>query len=247
MLCEWWWGFYRSPAANSFHLPDSRRLGPSSLFFFPHGPRLDFPVRDIWENSLLLIQFSNHFHVRALLTLTWLSENSTLHICYFLSSRRKTVRVRCQGGYMVIHLSGVHPLENPCGSSLVCIFIWTATVVFQHDSSPPLHFKRNTIRKNLSADNAAVYSDDTNQHVLFVVSDERPRLRSGLPRTSVTTREWQRVSYSSGLWAKLLLCGYKTAEQLLLNGQLSHIVCGSIWSNCLCKKKRVMCVCMFVC
>lgn len=142
MLCEWWWGFYRSPAANSFHLPDSRRLGPSSLFFFPHGPRLDFPVRDIWENSLLLIQFSNHFHVRALLTLTWLSENSTLHICYFLSSRRKTVRVRCQGGYMVIHLSGVHPLENPCGSSLVCIFIWTATVVFQHDSSPPSSFQK---------------------------------------------------------------------------------------------------------
>lgn len=26
---------------------------------------------------------------------------------------------------MVIHLSGMHPLENVCGSRLVCIFIWT--------------------------------------------------------------------------------------------------------------------------
>lgn len=37
----------------------------------------------------------------------------------------KTVWVYCHEGYIAIHLSGMHPLENLCSSRLVCIFIWT--------------------------------------------------------------------------------------------------------------------------
>lgn len=36
VLCEWW-SFYRRPAANSFHLPNSGWLRLRLVFFFPHG------------------------------------------------------------------------------------------------------------------------------------------------------------------------------------------------------------------
>lgn len=79
---------------------------------------------DIWEKSLLLIQFSNHLHVRALLTLTCFSEGSTRISALIFREKTMWVHVS-QGGYMVIHFSGMCPLENLCCSRLVCILIWT--------------------------------------------------------------------------------------------------------------------------
>lgn len=84
MLGEWW-TFYRNPAANSFHLLSSCCLRLEALVFLPSQPRLS--MCDILEKSLLLIQFSNHLHVTALLTLTCLSENSTHISVVFLKAK----------------------------------------------------------------------------------------------------------------------------------------------------------------
>lgn len=128
-----------------------------------------------------LIQFSNHLHVRTLSTLTCFSGNSSLIYLFFTSE--KAMWVYCQGDYMVIHLSGMHPLENLCSSRLICVFSFgplsqTRISTWQLKAVPLFFFffhelsSHNSLKPYLmDAANAAIYSNNTNQHVLFLISD----------------------------------------------------------------------------
>lgn len=205
MLGEWW-SFYRRAAANSFHLHvDScfSSLTASSL-----------SMCDIWE-----------FAFDSILKITFMWEHYRPSHAPLKTLQGETMWVDCQRGYIVIQLSVMHPLETLCGSRLVCIFIWTPQTdpyfTMTAKGRPPL--SNNSYKTGFNWCNKC--SNLFQQHkLLSLVSDKRPWLRSSLPRTSVTTGEWQRVSYSSGLWAQTLHCGYKAAEQSLLNRQLSSIV-----------------------
>lgn len=115
-----WWTFYRNPAANSFHLLNSRCLRPEALVFLPSQRRLsmcdildEFAFDSIFKSLACDGSIDPHMSLWKL--------NS--HICCF--PRGKTMWVHCQGGCMVRHFSGMHPSENLCGSRLVCIFIWS--------------------------------------------------------------------------------------------------------------------------
>lgn len=116
MLCEWW-SFYRSPAANSFHLPNSRWLRLRLLFSFPHGlvsPCViferrvcfwfNFQITGMWEHY-----GSSHVSLKTQLT-------------YLFFSLRETCVSYNQGGYMVIHLSGMHPLKKIYVAQGWCVF-----------------------------------------------------------------------------------------------------------------------------
>lgn len=125
----------------------------------------------------------------------------------------------------------VYPLGYPCSSELCILVCFSqADLHFNIIYIPSPDFMSSYISRNINLKpylsciaNAAVCSNNTDPLVSSLISDQRPQLRSSRPRASVTTWEWQRVSHSSGAWAKLSVTA-ATAEQFVLNVQLSVIV-----------------------
>lgn len=169
------------------------------------------------RKSLLFIQFWNHFHVRTLMTVTF--SWKSLNTYQFIPSRENHVTV----SYVYTRKQCVvYPLGYPCSSELCILVCFSqADLHFNIIYIPSPNFMSSYISRNINLKpylsciaNAAVCSNNTDPLVSSLISDQRPQLRSSRPRASVTTWEWQRVSHSSGAWAKLSVTAAKQPSNL---------------------------------
>lgn len=183
--------------------------------FLPSLPRLS--ICDIWEK----VCFSFNSEITFMWEHWWPSHFSwkSLNTYQFIPSRENHVTV----SYVYTRKQCVvYPLGYPCSSELCILVCFSqADLHFNIIYIPSPDFMSSYISRNINLKpylsciaNAAVCSNNTDPLVSSLISDQRPQLRSSRPRASVTTWEWQRVSHSSGAWAKLSVTAAKQPSNL---------------------------------